>query len=99
VSSSGGLFIGRVLRTSWLDRELSTAMCVFRGRQRGLVLVRSYWLADDDLQPWVAEFEIAHRRLVATHEAGAHGCDPDEVATRIFHCALEEAGIGWSKPY
>jgi hypothetical protein len=93
VSSSGGLFIGRVLRTSWLDRGLSTAMCVFRGRQRGLVLVRSYWLADDDLQPWVAEFEIAHRRLVATNQPRPR-VGPGPVATRISHHALEEAGIG-----
>jgi ADP-ribose pyrophosphatase YjhB (NUDIX family) len=80
-----------VLRARLLG--FARSACV-RGRQRRLVLVRSYWRADVDLQPWVPEFEFAHRRLVAAVEARTHVRDPDEVATRVSHRALDEAGIG-----
>lgn len=67
--------------------------CV-RGRQQGLVLVRSYWRAGVEIHPWAPEFEIAHRRVVAAAEAKKYVRDPDEVATRISYRALDEAGIG-----
>ena len=59
------------------------SQCV-SGWQQGLVLVRSYWRAD----------EVRHRRMVAAAEARKHVRDPDEAATRISYRALDEAGMG-----
>jgi hypothetical protein len=77
-----------------MDRGQSTALRVSEAGNTVWCWCVPTRLAVDDFQPWVAEFEIAHRRLVGTNEARAHVCDPDEVATRISHRALEEAGIG-----
>lgn len=70
----------------------SRSECV-AGRERGLVLVRSYWRADVDVQPWLPEFEVRHRRIVPLAEARKVVRDPDEAGTRIAHRALVEAGI------
>lgn len=64
------------------------------GRERGLVLVRSYWLAGVEVGPWEPLFEIRHRRIVSIAEASRQVRDPDEVATRISFRALHEAGLG-----
>jgi hypothetical protein len=64
------------------------------GHQQGLVLVRSYWRAEVDIEPWQPQLEIAHRRIVPTAQARRHVQDPDEVATRISFRALAEAHIG-----
>jgi ADP-ribose pyrophosphatase YjhB (NUDIX family) len=39
------------------------------GPEKGLVLVRSFWRATVTLHEWQQEYEIAHRSLVAPHEA------------------------------
>ncbi len=41
----------------------SRGRCV-RGREQGLILVRSLWRADALLEEWRPQFEITHRRLV-----------------------------------
>jgi ADP-ribose pyrophosphatase YjhB (NUDIX family) len=46
----------------------SRGVCV-RGRQEGLVLVRSHWRAEVRVQPWQPRFEMTHRRLVPADEA------------------------------
>lgn len=66
--------------------------CV-QGHERGLVLIRSYWLARVRIGPWEPRFEIAHRRIVPVAEATTHVRDPDPVATRISMRALAEAGL------
>jgi ADP-ribose pyrophosphatase YjhB (NUDIX family) len=71
----------------------SRSECV-AGHELGLVLVRSYWRADVDVQPWLPEFEVRHRRIVPLAEARDVVRDPDEAGTRIAHRALAEAGIG-----
>jgi ADP-ribose pyrophosphatase YjhB (NUDIX family) len=43
------------------------------GPERGLILVRSIWLAEVQLLEWEPKFEIAHRRLVSL----------DDVFTRL----------------
>ncbi|HEX9335085.1 MAG TPA: NUDIX domain-containing protein [Pseudonocardiaceae bacterium] len=67
--------------------------CV-EGHEKGLVLVRSYWRAEVEIQPWDPRFEIRHRKVVAASDAKIEVRDPDEVATRISHRALDEAGLG-----
>jgi 8-oxo-dGTP pyrophosphatase MutT (NUDIX family) len=67
--------------------------CV-EGRERDLVLVRSYWLARVAIGPWQPQFEILHRKVVPSAEATLHVRDPDAVATRISLRALAEAGPG-----
>lgn len=62
------------------------------GREQGLVLVRSIWLAEVELTPWEPRFEIAHRRVVPAAELLAHlwmeeGFEP------LYHRALVEAGL------
>jgi 8-oxo-dGTP pyrophosphatase MutT (NUDIX family) len=67
--------------------------CV-EGREAGLVLVRSYWHADVEVEPWEPQFEIAHRRIVPAADARDHVRDPDDVAMRVSLRALVEAGLG-----
>lgn len=79
-----------------LDARLlgfSRSECV-QGRERGLVLVRSYWLAQVAIGPWEPRFEVVHRRIVPAAEASAYVRDPDPVATRISMRAIVEAGLG-----
>jgi ADP-ribose pyrophosphatase YjhB (NUDIX family) len=64
------------------------------GREKGLVLVRSYWLAEVEIGPWEPQFEIAHRRVVSAAEATRLVRDPDPAATRISMRALAEVGLG-----
>jgi 8-oxo-dGTP pyrophosphatase MutT (NUDIX family) len=66
--------------------------CV-EGHERGLVLVRSYWLAEVAIGPWKPQFEIEHRKVVPAVEATTHVRDPEAVATRISMRALAEAGL------
>ncbi len=67
--------------------------CV-QGHEQGLVLVRSFWLAQVDIGEWKPEFEIAHRKIVPAAEATSHVRDPDESVARISMRALAEAGLG-----
>ncbi len=67
--------------------------CV-EGHEEGLVLVRSYWRAEVEMEPWEPRFEIAHRRVVPGAQAGEHLRDPDGAATRISLRALAEARLG-----
>ncbi|GAB3427680.1 hypothetical protein GCM10027569_69590 [Flindersiella endophytica] len=91
-----------------LDRELREEACVqvldarllgyarshcIRGHEEGLVLVRSYWLADVAIGAWEPEFEIVHRRIFRAADAATCVSDPDPAATRISMRALEEAGL------
>lgn len=65
--------------------------CV-RGREAGLVLVRSLWIADVVLADWTPTHEMLHRRLVPVAEVLQqitieHGYFP------IYRRALSEAGL------
>ena len=62
------------------------------GPERGLVLVRSIWLAEVELTPWWPRFEIAHRCVVPAAELLAHLWMEEGVAP-IYHRALVEAGL------
>jgi ADP-ribose pyrophosphatase YjhB (NUDIX family) len=69
----------------------SRGRCV-RGHEEGLVLVRSFWLAEVLLEPWEPKFEILHRKVVPQGELFAnltieHGYLP------ILRRALDEAGF------
>ncbi|SCK23486.1 NUDIX hydrolase [Streptomyces sp. WMMB 322] len=46
----------------------SRGVCV-RGSQEGLVLVRSMWRAEVQLEPWEPQFEMSHRRLLPARQA------------------------------
>lgn len=63
------------------------------GPECGLVLVRSYWLAEAAVEPWEPRFEIAHRTVIARADAAERVRDPDDAATRISQRALVEAGV------
>ncbi|WP_221762140.1 NUDIX hydrolase [Nonomuraea sp. WAC 01424] len=71
----------------------SRSECV-RGRELGLVLIRSYWRAEVRLEEWAPEFEIQHRRLVPESEAKTYVRDPDLAATRVSFRALDVAATG-----
>ncbi|GGS85365.1 hypothetical protein ACFFV7_47130 [Nonomuraea spiralis] len=71
----------------------SRSECV-RGRELGLVLIRSYWRAEVRLEEWAPEFEIQHRRLVPESEAKTYVRDPDLAATRVSFRALDAAATG-----
>ncbi|MFI7466828.1 NUDIX hydrolase [Nonomuraea sp. NPDC049646] len=73
----------------------SRSECV-RGRELGLVLVRSYWRAEVRLDDWAPRFEIRHRRVVPVSEAKKYVRDPDPAATRISFRALDEAADAFS---
>jgi 8-oxo-dGTP pyrophosphatase MutT (NUDIX family) len=77
-----------------LDARLlgfSRSECI-QGHEQGLVLVRSYWLAQVEIGPWEPQFEIVHRRIVPAVQATTYVRDPDPAATRISMRALAEAG-------
>jgi len=61
------------------------------GRERGLVLVRSWWRADVELADWLPRFEIAHRRLTPPHVLWST-LDGHPYA-HIIRRALREAGV------
>lgn len=69
----------------------TAARCV-RGREQGVVLVRSMWLADVVVHPWRPEFEISHRRLVPASEAFAAMYVPPGLAPS-FRRMFVEAGL------
>jgi ADP-ribose pyrophosphatase YjhB (NUDIX family) len=60
------------------------------GLQTGLVLVRSFWVAQITLDPWDPQFEIAHRRVVAPADVLSY---LPTVYLPIFRRALAEAGL------
>jgi hypothetical protein len=68
----------------------SRGHCV-RGHEEGLVLVRSFWIAQVTLQPWVPVFEILHRKVVPIGELFAHLSIEDGYLP-IVRRALSEAG-------
>ncbi|MFN2609771.1 MAG: NUDIX domain-containing protein [Actinomycetota bacterium] len=42
------------------------------GPEEGLVLIRSQWVADVDLQQWAPQYEIPHRRVVPASQWREH---------------------------
>jgi hypothetical protein len=64
-----------------------------KGREAGVVLVRSYWRAEVEISAWRPRFEVAHRRIVPAARAEELVRDPDDIATRISYRALAEAGV------
>jgi 8-oxo-dGTP pyrophosphatase MutT (NUDIX family) len=64
------------------------------GHEAGLILVRSYWRAEVEIEPWEPRFEIEHRRIVPGAQAREYVRDPDGAATRISLRALTEAALG-----
>jgi len=67
-------------------------VCV-AGPEQGLVLVRSIWRAEVDLEPWEPRFEIRHRRLVAQREVTDHLGIGSHPFARILRRTLYEAAI------
>jgi 8-oxo-dGTP pyrophosphatase MutT (NUDIX family) len=63
-----------------------------RGHEAGLVLVRSFWLAHVDIEPWNPLFEIAHRKLVPAPAVVSH-ITIESGHLPIFRRALVDAGI------
>jgi ADP-ribose pyrophosphatase YjhB (NUDIX family) len=55
----------------------SQGKCI-EGKEKGLVLVRSIWLAQVTLLPWKPEFEISHRKLVLADKAISEIAPPDD---------------------
>jgi 8-oxo-dGTP pyrophosphatase MutT (NUDIX family) len=62
------------------------------GHERGLVLVRSVWLADVELAPWKPAFETLHRKVVPAREM-LEQISPGSGHVRIYRRALDEAGF------
>lgn len=71
----------------------SRGVCV-AGPEEGLVLVRSMWRAEVDLEPWKPEFEIAHRRVVAPEHLAEQLALATHPFAPIIRRAFHEAGIG-----
>lgn len=69
----------------------SQGRCV-RGGEAGLVLVRSLWRADVQLQPWEPRFETRYRRVVPVGEVLSQ--ISGDAHERTFRRALLEAGVG-----
>lgn len=63
-----------------------------RGSEKGLVLVRSVWLAHVNLEPWVPLFETVSRRVVPAADALAQMA-PGAGHLRIYRRAFIEAGL------
>jgi ADP-ribose pyrophosphatase YjhB (NUDIX family) len=91
-----------------LDREMREEACVevldarllgfsrsvcTQGQEKDLVLVRSFWRAQVNIEPWQPEFEIPYRRVVPAARARDFLREPDTTATRISLRALAEAGL------
>jgi hypothetical protein len=64
-----------------------------RGREEGLILVRSIWLAQVVLASWTPMFEISHRKVVPVGELFAHLTIASGYLP-IYRRALHEAGVG-----
>jgi ADP-ribose pyrophosphatase YjhB (NUDIX family) len=69
----------------------SQGTCV-HGPERGLVLVRSIWLAEVEVHPWLPQFEITHRLLVPATEAFNRLTIPSGLLA-LHHRAFAEAGL------
>ena len=63
-----------------------------RGHEEGLVLVRSFWLAEVSLHPWHPVHEIVHRRLVPARQILEH-LTIEAGYLPIYRRALQEAGL------
>ncbi len=70
----------------------SRGVCI-AGPEKGLVLVRSIWRADVELEPWDPHFEIRHRRLVARADLAAELTLASHPFAPIVRLALQEAGL------
>ena len=70
----------------------SRGRCI-RGHEEGLILVRSFWLADVVLNSWAPMFEVSRRKLVPAGEFFAH-LTIEGGYLPIYRRALNEAGIG-----
>ena len=68
---------------------LVRSRCVY-GHEEGLVLVRSFWLADVNVQPWSQCFETSGRCMVPPQEVL---CYLSPVFTAVNSRALSEAGL------
>jgi ADP-ribose pyrophosphatase YjhB (NUDIX family) len=66
-------------------------VCV-RGREQGLVLVRSHWRAEVRVQRWEPRFEMTHRRLVPA-EAALRSLTIPEGLAPLYRRMFEEAAI------
>jgi hypothetical protein len=55
----------------------SRGRCI-EGPEKGLVLVRSIWLAQVTLLVWKPEFEISHRKVVPAEQAISQAAPPDD---------------------
>jgi ADP-ribose pyrophosphatase YjhB (NUDIX family) len=55
----------------------SRGRCI-EGKEKGLVLVRSIWLAQVTLLAWKPEFEILHRKVVPADQAISEVAPPDD---------------------
>jgi len=70
----------------------SRGVCI-RGHEAGPVLVRAWWAATVDLQPWQPQHEISHRKLVAPQHVYAAIWVEDGYAP-LYRRILSEAGQG-----
>ena len=68
----------------------SRGECV-RGHEKGLVLIRSLWLAHVDVLPWQPELETVGRKCVSFGDV-LDVCAPDVFAP-LHHRALIEANV------
>lgn len=64
--------------------------CCMEGREAGVVLVRAFWRAEVQLDPWAPQFEMTIRQVVPASEV-VHLLHP--IFGPVFRRALVEAGI------
>jgi 8-oxo-dGTP pyrophosphatase MutT (NUDIX family) len=69
----------------------SRGLCV-RGHEQGLILVRSFWLATIELDPWEPRYEMTQRRLVTPADALGE-VSPSPAWRLVFARAFYEAGL------
>jgi hypothetical protein len=68
-------------------------LCI-RGHEQGLILIRSFWLANIKLDAWDPQYEITARRLVAPAQVlDEISSSPWSPWRRIFARAFREAGL------
>jgi len=70
----------------------SRGVCI-AGPEKGLVLVRSIWRADVELEPWDPQFEIRQRRLVPPADLAVELALASHPFAPILRRALQEAGL------
>lgn len=68
------------------------------GPEEGLVLVRSIWRAEVELEPWEPQFEIRHRRLVAQDEVMDQLGIGSHPFAGVLRRTLHEAAITTGSP-